>query len=238
MFKGEALGLQALYDTKTLRIPKIYHHGVLTDGGTFIVMEYLDFGGAGSQAELGRYLAKMHIAPPQDPQAAKGLFGFPVDNTIGGTPQYNGWMDNWVDFFRERRLKPQLKLAGDREMSQLGDVLMRNLDSLFKGIEVTPCCLHGDLWSGNIATADGQPSVFDPAVYFGHSEAEFGMSWCAGFSGAFWSAYREIIPEAEGFGERAKLYRLYHYLNHYNLFGGGYRGSAMSELRSLTRNMK
>jgi len=147
-------------------------------------------------------------------------------------------MGGQVDFFRERRLKPQLKLAGDREMSQLGDVLMRNLDSLFKGIEVTPCCLHGDLWSGNIATADGQPSVFDPAVYFGHSEAEFGMSWCAGFSGAFWSAYREIIPEAEGFGERAKLYRLYHYLNHYNLFGGGYRGSAMSELRSLTRNMK
>ena len=32
----------------------------------------------------------------QDPQAAEGYFGFPVDNTIGGTPQYNGWMNNWV----------------------------------------------------------------------------------------------------------------------------------------------
>lgn len=32
----------------------------------------------------------------QDPQAAEGHFGFPVDNTIGGTPQYNGWMNNWV----------------------------------------------------------------------------------------------------------------------------------------------
>lgn len=61
-----------------------------------------------------------------------------------------------------------------------------------------PCCLHGDLWSGNIATADGQPSVFDPAVYFGHSEAEFGMSWCAGFSGDFWRAYRHVIPKAQG----------------------------------------
>lgn len=39
--------------------------------------------------------------------------------------------------------------------------------------------LHGDLWSGNIGSVGGQPSVFDPAVYYGHSEAEFGMSWCA-----------------------------------------------------------
>ncbi len=41
-----------------------------------------------------------------------------------------------------------------------------------------------------------------------------------------------------GFEERAKLYRFYHLCNHYVLFGGGYRGSAMSELTSLTRNMK
>ncbi len=43
--------------------------------------------------------------------AAKGYFGFAVDNTIGATPQPNGWMDNWVDFFRERRLRHQLQLA-------------------------------------------------------------------------------------------------------------------------------
>jgi hypothetical protein len=33
---------------------------------------------------------------PQDPNAAAGKFGFPVDNTIGATPQPNGWMDDWV----------------------------------------------------------------------------------------------------------------------------------------------
>lgn len=42
--------------------------------------------------------------------------------------------------------------------------------------------LHGDLWSGNIGSVDGQPSIFDPAVYYGHSEADFGMSWCAALS--------------------------------------------------------
>jgi hypothetical protein len=41
-----------------------------------------------------------------------------------------------VDFYRERRLRPMLKYANDSEMSRLGDVLMRNLDSLFQGIEV------------------------------------------------------------------------------------------------------
>ena len=48
----------------------------------------------------------------QDPEAAAGKFGFAVDNTIGGTPQPNGWMDSWVDFYRERRLRHQLDLLG------------------------------------------------------------------------------------------------------------------------------
>lgn len=46
----------------------------------------------------------------QDPEAAAGKFGFGVDNTIGGTPQPNGWMGDWVEFFRERRLWHQLRV--------------------------------------------------------------------------------------------------------------------------------
>lgn len=38
-----------------------------------------------------------------------------------------------------------------------------------------------------------------------------------------------------GFEDRKQLYMLYHYLNHYNLFGGGYRSSAENILRQLTR---
>lgn len=49
----------------------------------------------------------------QDPNAKAGKFGFAVDNTIGATPQPNGWMDDWVDFFRERRIKHQLQLLGE-----------------------------------------------------------------------------------------------------------------------------
>ncbi|GMH36315.1 hypothetical protein BSKO_04183 [Bryopsis sp. KO-2023] len=238
MFKGEALGLQAMYDAGGLKIPKVFHYGEHPSGnGTFIVMEYLKFSGGCGDAELGRALAKMHLMKPKDEMAASGHFGFPVDNTIGGTPQPNGWSDNWVDFFREKRLLHQLNLAGDSRLSQMGERLADNLEKLFEGIEVTPSVLHGDLWSGNIATVDGQPSVFDPAVYYGHHEAEFGMSWCAGFSGAFWKAYHDVIPRAPGFDERKQLYLLYHYLNHYNLFGSGYYGQCESILSSLTRGL-
>jgi protein-ribulosamine 3-kinase len=37
----------------------------------------------------------------------------------------------------------------------------------------------------------------------------------------------------EGFEERRKLYQLYHYLNHYNLFGGGYKGTCVDIMKSL-----
>lgn len=70
--------------------------------------------------------------------------------------------------------------AGDSRLSKMGEKLEKNLEKFFEGIEVTPCILHGDLWSGNVASVEGEPSVFDPAVYYGHHEAEFGMSWCAG----------------------------------------------------------
>ena len=72
----------------------------------------------------------------QDENARQGKFGFAVDNTIGGTPQPNGWMDDWVGFFRERRLRHMLDLAGDSQMSQLGEKLCANLHKLFEGTEV------------------------------------------------------------------------------------------------------
>ena len=58
------------------------------------------------------------------------------------------------------------------------------------------------------------------------------MSWCAGFGNSFWEGYRSLIPEDDGFLDRKPLYDAYHQLNHYNLFGGGYIGSARGHLES------
>jgi hypothetical protein len=70
--------------------------------------------------------------------------------------------------------------AGDSSLLRMGEKLAGNLEQLFEGVEVRPAVLHGDLWSGNMAAVDGKPAIFDPATYYGHHEAEFGMSWCAG----------------------------------------------------------
>merc|ERR1712060_899480 len=149
----------------------------------------MNFGGRGDDYALGQAMASMHM---QQIGERPGRFGFDVDNTIGGTPQINTWSDDWVEFYRDRRLRYQVQLAGDGYITSLFDSIAPRLGELFKDVDVKPSVLHGDLWSGNIGSADGQPSIFDPAVYIGHHEAEWGMSWCAGLSSSFWKRYREL----------------------------------------------
>lgn len=241
MFEGEALGLQAMHATKTIRVPAVEHYGDAPSGGSFMIMEYLDLRGSADPTELGRQMARMHLAPPLAPEARdEGKFGFPVDNTIGGTPQKNPWTSDWVEFFREHRIGYQVGLAGSSELTREWDAALKRTDglrSLFAGAgEIKPSTLHGDLWSGNMAaSAMSEPVIFDPATYYGHHEAEWGMSWCASLGPAFWRGYRELIPEDEGFGERRALYELYHKLNHYNLFGGGYMSDSMRLCKQLGR---
>lgn len=235
MFTGEAEGLQAMFHTGTLRVPEVYHYGPLENGkGAFIVMEELNLGNIYTQSDLGRLLAQMHLAEPTLSEARAGKFGFGVENTIGGTPQPNSWMESWVEFFRERRLRHQILLSGDEDLYKVGTKVCERMDHFFDGAgEIRPSILHGDLWSGNIGSVDGFPVVYDPACYYGHHEAEFGMSWCAGFTPTFWEAYHELIPKAPGFKERHDLYTAYHALNHFNLFGGGYKSMALSCLNRL-----
>uniref|UniRef100_A0A7S0ZIW0 protein-ribulosamine 3-kinase n=1 Tax=Timspurckia oligopyrenoides TaxID=708627 RepID=A0A7S0ZIW0_9RHOD len=240
MFEGEAKGLQAMQATGTLKIPTVYHCGPYSTpfggNGSFIVMEYLELGGRMSQRELGEKLARMHLAEPLAEEARQGKFGFPVDNTIGGTFQPNGWMDSWLEFLVERRLRHQAKLSRDSQMQDLTEKVCERIlnGDFFDGVgDIQPSILHGDLWSGNVSGCKGQPVIFDPACYYGHHEAEFGMDWCASFSGDFWEAYNKLIPRKPGYKERHQIYTAYHYMNHYNLFGGGYYQSAISILKSL-----
>jgi len=70
-----------------------------------------------------------------------------VDNTIGATPQPNGWMNDWVEFYRERRLRHQLKLLGDARMTALAQPVLDNLEHWFTDVQgqIKPSILHGDL---------------------------------------------------------------------------------------------
>lgn len=230
MFEAEFAGLEELRKAQTIRVPRPICTGT-AGGESFLAMEYLDLSGRVDGARAGRQLAELHRVTAEQ-------FGWRRDNTIGATPQINTPHRDWVSFWRECRLGPQLRLAAANgyggRLQQSGERLMERLSALLDHRPV-PSLLHGDLWGGNIgATPAGEPVIFDPAVYYGDREADLAMTELfGGFDARFYAAYRESWPLDPGYGVRKILYNLYHILNHLNLFGGGYLLQAQSMVDRL-----
>ena len=233
MFEAEYDGLKEIAASNTIRVPKALGCAQ-AQGSAFLVMEYIAFGGGGSESarQLGYDLAAMHGHFGES-------FGWFRDNTIGSTAQQNNLASDWHAFFKQHRLAFQLNLAvGNgygRQLSELGEQLLTKIHLFFDNYAVKPSLLHGDLWSGNFATADnGQPVIFDPAVYYGDREADIAMTELfGGFPAGFYQAYYSEYPMDMGYKVRKTLYNLYHILNHVNLFGSGYVGQARSMMQSL-----
>lgn len=224
MFEAEAEGLAEMADAGAIRVPRPITTGI-SGASSFIVMEYLDLGGRADPAAAGAQLAAMH-------RTVSDRFGWHRDNTIGSTPQINTRDEDWVAFWREHRLGYQLGLAerrglGRRAVSR-GERLLEAFGALFTDYRPQPSLLHGDLWGGNAgADAQGNPVIFDPATYYGDRETDIAMTELfGGFGGGFRQAYDSVWPLDAGYPVRKTLYNLYHILNHYNLFGGGYGGQA------------
>ena len=182
------------------------------------------FGGVPDSRLFGRLIAKMHRASPTSSEARGGLFGFSVDTKLGDNLQPNNWNDDWPSFLRRRRIGHQLAMAGDADLDTHWVKTLNatdGLNKLFEGVKVKPATLHGELWSANIGSVAGWPLLVNPSSYFGHHEAEWGMSWCAGpfFGSEFWAGYDDLIPKANGWRERRLVYEIYHHLNQLNLFG-------------------
>ena len=235
MFEAEALGLRALAATDSLRVPQPVCTG--REGDTaWLVMEYLELGGQGSLAALGEGLAALHRVP-------QTRFGWSRDNTIGSTPQLNTPSDDWIEFWRERRLGFQLELAARNgfggRLQALGAELLERFPALFEDYHPVPSLLHGDLWSGNYSfTRAGEPVIFDPAPYHGDREADIAMTELfGGFGSEFHAAYNRAWPLDAGYARRKTLYNLYHILNHANLFGGGYANQAQGMMEQVLNGL-
>lgn len=233
MFAAEAEGLRALGEAASVSgappVPQVFGSGV-DEGRAFILLSHIPVaprvpGGIGTR--FGRALAALHRENRRD------SCGFHADNWIGSTPQRNSRCGSWFEFFAEHRLGFQWELArrggfggpsGDRALESL----QRRLSDLLPDVDNRrPSLLHGDLWGGNwLAGADGRAWLIDPAVHYGHREADLAMTRLfGGFPPGFHDAYTEAWPLEPGFDERADIYNLYHLLNHLNLFGSSYQGT-------------
>ena len=229
-FEAEEAGLEAIRATGTIGVPEVL--GLGTDSGfSFLLMEYIsgrpqirDF-----WETFAAELAAMHNAD------AGEYFGFTSDNWIGAGRQINTPHKEWITFFRECRLRPQFQAARDYFSSED----RKRINSLLSKLDryliepAKPSLLHGDLWAGNMITGnDGKGWLIDPAVYYGHPEADIAMTQLfGGYSHRFYAAYRQFTDMEPGYEDRRDLYNLYHLLNHLNLFGSGYLGSVQRILR-------
>ena len=258
-FAPEADGLRALRAAgSTLVIPEVAAVSGRGEQPGFLVLDWIEEGSRGADywQGLGEGLAEMHrhtsditgrttnrdhpkpkVQPENRSETARGRYGFDDDNFIGRLPQKNTWHDSWPDFFRDERLAPQVEMA--RRSRRWRSGWDDPLDHLYSILEdILPAApeasiLHGDLWSGNIlATAEGRPSIIDPAVYYGHREADLAMTKLfGGFQQGFYDAYNEAWPIDDGYEQRREIYNLYHLINHLNHFGSSYAGRVDGILR-------
>jgi fructosamine-3-kinase len=232
LFVREAECLRILKNAAgdSLVIPEVLFAEMTTERPGFILMEYLEPGSSsGSIESLGRGLATIH-------RFTSNRFGFYHDNYCGSTLQENKWSGQWADFYVVRRIEPLLRRlysigAYSPEQVREFDRLINRIPDLLPENSV-PSLIHGDLWSGNYLYTVKGPALIDPACYFADREMEMGiMTLFGGFPDRFWSAYNEIYPLDHEWRSRNQLYQLYHLLNHFLIFGGGYGSPALEIAR-------
>ncbi|NTW25216.1 MAG: fructosamine kinase family protein [Lentimicrobium sp.] len=228
MFGAEKRGLEILREANCIQVPEVLTFAE-TGRYAYLILEYI------SSREpvkdfwqiFGQQLASMH-------RKTSGVFGLDHNNYIGSLAQSNKNHENWIEFLVSERLDPLAKMAFEDGKFHKADI--RQIEKLYNKLESllpveNPSLLHGDLWNGNMMTGkDGNPCIFDPAVYFGHRETDIAMTRLfGGFPDSFYESYNHWWPLETGWKERIPLNQLYPLLVHVNLFGGGY----MSQVKQI-----
>lgn len=195
-------------DKKILQLEKIQSHKP-TKNGSLI---------------LGKMLAKMH-------KKVYEHYGYDQNNYIGLNPQKNTLSDNWGSFFIEYRLQYQISLIQDSSVKdKFRNILNSNNHKIANFLNENtkhPSVLHGDLWNGNVIFSSDKVYLIDPAVYYGDREVDLAMTQMfGGFGKEFYDAYKKEYPCSKYYNTKKVIYNLYHYLNHYNLFGSSYLGGS------------
>ena len=231
--RAEADALRWLQKT-SFRVPRVLTVQTI-QGGALLVMEYLRLRPVRDWEAYAGALVALH-------RMTHSQFGWHQNNYIGATDQQNPWCTDWAIFWQQARLAPQLTWA----KSKLNSEDIRSLKQILDAVpnllaNHKPICAltHGDLWSGNMAeTIEGQPALFDPALYYGDRETDLAMTELfGGVSPSFYQAYNSLWPLDSGYELRKLLYNLYHLLNHLNMFGTDYLTATRDLINELRAHL-
>jgi len=221
MFEKEQWGIESLQKTSSLPVPKVIATGVAEEW-QYLILEFIEPGTRSGLfwKKLGEQLAQLH-------RLTDAQFGLAYDNYIGSLVQHNAIHSSWPSFFEHQRLRPLIKTLElerriDKTLLHSFDKLYPRLSEIFP--DEQPALLHGDLWSGNvICNNKGMAVVIDPAIYYGHREAELAFTKLfGGFESAFYESYAHHFPLEQGSQQRMGIYNLYPLLVHTILFGDSY----------------
>ena len=217
---NEAFSLNYLEKYSKLRVPNVFYCDE-----NLMLMEFIGSNQIftnSHQIEAADQIACLH-------KKTSDTFGFDRSTYIGGLLQPNTPSGDWIEFFRDHRLKFMASQACKEgklptKLHHQIDNLCKNLGDLISTSD-TPRLIHGDLWSGNILIKEKCLSGFiDPAIYFANKEVELAFILLfSTFDDTFFARYREHHPIETGFFEERKdIYNLYPLLIHARLFGGHY----------------
>lgn len=230
LFRAERQGLMELAKCQSLVVPEPISFGTNANAA-YLCMSFIELAEDLDDALLGEAIAELHGPIGQG-------FGWDSNNFIGSSVQHNDWSEDWPEFFWSKRLEPQLlqMLEANSSFPESAlDPLKQSVLSVLQGRNYSASLVHGDLWNGNVAmTVDGKPCLYDPAVYWGHSETDLAMARLfGGFRQVFFDAYAAARPSEDGEEERLLVYQLYHLLNHYNLFGASYLEQCTKQISKI-----
>jgi fructosamine-3-kinase len=216
----EVRGLKLLKDTGVVNIPEIFQNGTYGDY-QYLILEYVQPGEVTPSfwENLGRSVGRLH-------RIKKFVFGLDHDNYMGALSQSNAQGPDWIEFWRDKRLLPQIQIAKTKNTIPPQDLPKWNklIENIAKFIEPhTPVLLHGDLWKGNFLVGSANKAyLIDPATYYGHPEVDLAMTKLfGGFDDRFYSAYMDENKIDPTWTERIDIYNLYPILIHHNIMKTG-----------------
>jgi len=155
-------------------------------------------------------------------------YGFDFDAQIGGLKQPNNYSSNWINFFRDHRLRIIFELINQNEpmpslINQKLELVIKNLENLIPS-KPSISLLHGDLWTGNILFHNKKlVGLIDPGIFFGHNELEIAyLTWFKFADNSFLSHYSNTINIENSYYEYEPIYQIYFCLLNIHLWSRDY----------------